>query len=218
MRGILEPLCAILLGSCPVQSVCVGRRRSGSWLQQQQWNYENMDKECCFSWHSLYFPIILFISDRKYMCHRWLTWHTVAIHIIMSSVIITFKPVLSVTMLPTATAHQSWSSELCCPLSPLWLSLSQLSSHFRLTTNPTNMSAAVATYSDKLNKVLHQKGVVSIQQIILVSLIVFILIVDWRHLQDSWGQFWSPEVVHWLRNHRFRPLMACLRIWRAAGG
>ena len=47
------------------------------------------------------------------------------------------------------------------------------------------MSAAVATYSDKLNKVLHQKGVVSIQQIIFVHLIVLILIVDWRHLQDS---------------------------------
>ena len=116
----------------------------------------------------------LFISDRKYMCHRWLTWHTVAIHIIMSSVIITFKPVLSVTMLPTATAHQSWSWELCCSLSPLWLSLSQLSSHFRLTTNPTNMSAAVATYSDKLNKVLHQKGVVSIPPDNIIHLIVFI--------------------------------------------
>ena len=133
-----------------------------------------MDKEYCFSWHPLYFPIILFISDRKYMCHRWLTWHTVAIHIIMSSVIITFKPVLSVTMLPTATAHQSWSWELCCSLSPLWLSLSQLSSHFRLTTNPTNMSAAVATYSDKLNKVLHQKGVVSIPPDNIIHLIVFI--------------------------------------------
>ena len=62
VRGILEPLCAILLGSCPVQSVCVRRRRSGSWLQKQQWNYENMDKECCFSWHPLYFPIILSLS------------------------------------------------------------------------------------------------------------------------------------------------------------
>ena len=119
-------------------------------------------------------PIILIISDRKYMCHRRLTWHTVAIHIIMSSVIITFKPVLSVTMLPTATAHQSWSWELCCSLSPLWLSLSQLSSHFRLTTNHTNMSAAVATYSDKLNKVLHQKGVVSIPPDNIIHLIVFI--------------------------------------------
>ena len=132
-----------------------------------------MDKEYCFSWHPLYFPIILSLSV-KYMCHRWLTWHTVAIHIIMSSVIITFKPVLSVTMLPTATAHQSWSCELCCSLSPLWLSLSQLSSHFRLTTNPTNMSAAVATYSDKLNKVLHQKGVVSIPPDNIIHLIVFI--------------------------------------------
>ena len=74
VRGILEPLCAILLGSCPVQSVCGGGGgrdldcKSNSEIMKT-WTKSIVSHDTlCTS-----LPIILFISDRKYMCHPRLT-------------------------------------------------------------------------------------------------------------------------------------------------
>ena len=74
------------------------------------------------------------------------------------------------------------------------------------------MTATASSYSDKLSKVLHQKGMVSWTGTLAPLYIYTITCLGWRCLQSSRGQLRDPEAVPGLWTHRSDCLLACIRI------